>query len=224
LPDNRSIVGRDWEKAASAAERYMAAVASIPGVLIEVAAQHPLKAGVTPGQRFMARLTRGIELFDEYRLAGYKVEIYVPGSRHRVDERDDTVSLSTAGTRFLIAQGVPADVVHGDDLNELYRGENGVYGSADECWVASRYFRDAGFGHLVVVCSPTQLLRKAINYIGLGLVPLMYSVPGDGDAMTYVREALSSVPDALGDRFDENTGESTYSEILRRSRRPRDGE
>ena len=42
----------------------------------------------------------------------------------------DPQSLSQAGGEFLAKLGVPPSAVHGDDLNERYKGDAGVYGMA----------------------------------------------------------------------------------------------
>jgi hypothetical protein len=119
--------------------------------LIEVSAQHPLVGGTRPDEEFGVRLERGKELRDELMGRGFRVELYVPGSRHKHDGVPDLVSLSSAGTSYLIDSGIPSEVIHGDDLNERYKGAAGVYGSADECFVAASYFKDGEFGLLASV-------------------------------------------------------------------------
>jgi hypothetical protein len=66
-----------------------------------LAAQHPLRGGIAPGQEFEQRLRLGHALWQVEVDAGRRVELYVPGSRHRHEGVDDHVSLSEAGCAFL---------------------------------------------------------------------------------------------------------------------------
>src|SRR5271163_2833670 len=109
-----------WERKLAAARAAVEARQSVRKDLIEVAAQHPLVDGVAPGEEFVARLRLGLELYHRFRDAGAEVQIYVPGSRLMDNGVEDEISLSDAGTRFLLAHSVPAEVVHGDDLNDRY--------------------------------------------------------------------------------------------------------
>ncbi|WP_433065604.1 hypothetical protein [Dactylosporangium sp. CS-033363] len=209
-----------WRERYEAARAAMRARRGTPGALIEVAAQHPLAGGVTPGVEFAARLERGAELYRQLRAGGERVEVYVPGSRHRAGEVDDAVSLSAAGTRYLREAGLPAADLHGDDLNARYKGAEGVFGSADECFVAARYFLDAGFGRLYSVCSPSQLMRKTLHYIAFGVVPLNVTAPVDEPFHDYLYELFEAVPHVLGvDGTLQGPG-SREAERLRRERRP----
>src|SRR4051812_14774190 len=89
--------------------------------LIEVASQHPLAHGREPDDEFQARLRLGVALFRQRVAAGDQVEIYVPGSRHREGSAVDEISLSRAGTEYLVGLGVPDASIRGEDLNERYR-------------------------------------------------------------------------------------------------------
>jgi hypothetical protein len=168
-----------------------------PGTLIEIAAQHPLTDGVYPNDEFRARLNRGKEVFDRYRAVGDRVEVYVPGSRHVFQGRPDRISLSEAGRTYLISAGVPAAVIRGEDLNVRYKGADGVYGSADECFVTASYYKDAGFGTLVSVLSPTQMLRKTLHYIEFGVVPLNVTAPTMEGFHDYLDELFERIPRVL---------------------------
>jgi hypothetical protein len=210
-----------WRTKYSAARSFMAMRAGNPRVLIEVAAQHPLTGGVRPNEEFRTRLERGRELFDRYREGGHACEIYVPGSRHVIGEVTDRVSLSEAGCTYLAERGVPAAAVHGDDLNLKYKGSEGVYGSADECFVAASYYRDGDFGILASVCSPAQMIRKTLHYIEFGVVPLNFTAPVMEGFHDYIDELFIQVPYVLA--VDSRVqGDSTEARRLRAERKPRD--
>ncbi|MFD8322262.1 hypothetical protein [Kitasatospora purpeofusca] len=212
-----------WRDRLRAARAFMRTRDHLPGVLIEVAAQHPLVDGATPGEEFTARLRRGHELFQEYLKAGRPVEIYVPGSRHRHLGVEDRNSLSRAGGEFLEKLGVPPTAVHGDDLNERYKGDAGVYGSADECFVAASYFKDGGFGTLVSVCSPAQMMRKTLHYLQFGVHPLNHTAPTPEGHHDFLYELLVAVPDVLGTDDTLQSADSDGAERLRADRRPAEG-
>lgn len=89
-------------------------------VLIEVAAQHPLKKGKFPGEEYAKRLDIACELIDE------DTYIYLPGSLHIPDE----MPLSEAGKEYLLKKGVPED--------RIITTEDEAYNSTDECEIASR--------------------------------------------------------------------------------------
>ena len=144
--DAAELQGR-WRAKYLAARGFMAERAGHPRVLIEVAAQYPLEDGLRPNEEFRARLDRGQELFRRYREEGQFCEIYVPGSRHAFHGRADHVSLSEAGRAYLTDRGVRSGAIHGDDLNVRYRGDNGVYGAADECFVGALLLPGRGVRH-----------------------------------------------------------------------------
>jgi hypothetical protein len=186
-----------WRAKYMRARAFVRERAGKPGILIEIAAQHPLTDGVYPNDEFRARLTRGKEVFDRYRAVGDRVEVYVPGSRHVFQGRPDRISLSEAGRTYLINAGVPAAVIRGEDLNARYKGADGVYGSADECFVAASYYKDAGFGTLVSVLSPAQMLRKTLHYIEFGVVPLNVTAPTMEGFHDYLDELFEQIPRVL---------------------------
>lgn len=174
---HEKITKADWEAKYEAAEDFMASRSHNPTVLIEVSSQHPLRDGLYPGEEFKARLLEGMNLRDEAMADGLEVEIFVPGSRHRIGSVADLVSLSQAGTEFLQNNGVPREILHGQDLMDKYKGSKGVYSSADEAFVAASYFKDYPFGRLYSVVSPFQLMRKSLHYIWAGVIPLFYTAP-----------------------------------------------
>lgn len=181
--------------------------------LIEVAAQHPLADG-KPGAEFQARLDFACELYHSLCASGKKAHIYVPGSVHY----PDSCSLSEAGTRYLIKSGIPEENLLGDDMNRKYKGEDGVYNSADECYVASRIFTDGQYGHLHVVCSPRQMLRKQLFYIAFGVLPYFHTVPCDMYAHDLIYELFEAVPDVI---FRDHTWQDEHSLNGNRTRRER---
>ena len=190
-------------------------------VLIEVAAQHPLVNGSEPGEEFTARLERGKELFEKFRAEGMHVELYVPGSRHVHEGDPDKISLSEAGSFYLKNAGVPAEVIHGEDLNTAYKGTSGVYNSADECFVAASYFKDQGFGRLVSVVSPAQLLRKTLHYAASGVLPTSHTAPTDVMFHDYVEEAFDKIPYVLLVDHDLQSPDSRVAREMRAERQPR---
>lgn len=190
-------------------------------MLIEIAAQHPLVNGDQPGDEFSARLNRGVELFDTFRRLAPIVEVYVPGSLHMHGGSPDSVSLSYAGTTYLEAAGIPRSALHGDDLNLTYKGDAGVYNSADECFVTASYFKDQSFGHLVSVVSPAQLLRKTLHYAAFGVLPLSYTAPTEEMFHDYLDEIFEKIPYVLLVDHDLQSPESTAAAALRADRKPR---
>lgn len=209
-----------WQARRSAALAFMASRSHLRSALLEVSAQHPLSDGVTPNSEFRARLDAGLRLFHEFDKQEIAVQIYVPGSRHKHDGVEDSVSLSQAGCTYLRHRGVPGDVIHGDDLNDRYKGKQGVYGSADEAYVASSFFRDEGLGRLISVMSPAQLMRKSLHYLAFGIYPLSYAVPIFPAFHDYVDEALKSVPHTLFVDHDLQSQESAEAAKLRSLRYP----
>lgn len=191
------------------------------GVLIETAAQHPLKEGRLPNEEFSARLEKALDLYLQIREQSTEpVKIYVPGSVHMYDNQADAVSLSEAGCLYLLNRGIPKEDLFGDDANALYKGTEGVYNSSDECYVALRLFEALEYGRLCCVCSPAQLHRKALSYIEFGHVPEMYSVPVDDMFHNYVDEIFLFIPRLLvdGNGLQDNSEEA---DRLRKLRKPR---
>lgn len=211
-----------WEKKFEIAKSFMELRASIPTVLIEVAAQHPLINGEEPNEEFAYRLLLAKTLYEKERVLGKSVEIYVPGSRHVYKGVSDKISLSEAGSIFLERQGMSREVIHGDDLNFRYKGDKGVYSSADECFVASSYFKDSGFGSLFSVLSPVQVFRKTLHYIEFGVLPLNYTAPTLNTFHDYIDEIFEAVPYALFIDPDMQSENSERANELRRLRMPQD--
>ena len=145
-------------------------------VLIEVAAQHPLFHKTEPGEEFRKRLDKAIELYREFTDQGISVSIYVPGSRHKYNGIADDISLSLAGCNYLKSKGIPEHVLLGDEINIKYKGDDGVYNSADECYAASKVFDDGEYAKLICVCSPNQIARKTMLYMEFGCLPVCYGV------------------------------------------------
>lgn len=209
-----------WEQKFYHAKALMTERRNIRRVLIEVAAQHPLVGGVHPNEEFEARLYRGYELYTQLVESGHEVELYVPGSRHMFHGRADKISLSTAGTTYLVGRGVPAPHVRGDDLNHRYKGDEGVYNSADECFVTAAHFKDSNFGTLVCVLSPGQLHRKMLHYINFGVLPLAYTAPTVNAFHNYIHEALVELPYVLYEDSGLQAPDSVKANQARAQRRP----
>ena len=210
-----------WRSKYALARSFMAKRAVNTRTLIEIAAQHPLLDGVRPNREFSARLDRGQELFYQCEAFGNYVEIYVPGSRHTFEGKPDRISLSEAGQASMIRKGILSSAIHGDDLNARYKGSEGVYGSADECFVAASHYKDGDFGTLISVCSPAQMLRKTLHYIEFGVIPLNYTVPVADGFHNYLEELFEKIPRVLS--VDPRLqGDSADARTLREERKPGD--
>ena len=145
-------------------------------ILIEVAAQHPLREGKFPGEEYAKRLDIACELMGE------DVYIYLPGSLHIPDK----ISLSEAGKEYLLKKGVPED--------RIIITEDEVYNSTDECKVASRILLENEFAELICICSPAQLMRKALSYISFGVYPSFRIASCEELFHSYVEEATRNIP------------------------------
>ena len=118
----------DWKELSITADSNMVEYSidnSRYGVLIEVAAQHPLKDGVYPDIEFKKRLDLGVRLYNKYKDLGYKVSIYVPGSLHKGDK----IALGDAGRNYLIKNKINIDDILATEVTEELSDGNGVYGS-----------------------------------------------------------------------------------------------
>ncbi len=213
-----------WKEKEQAAILNMKRRKRNKNILIEVAAQHPLKDGLTPDLEFAARLDRAIELYHSKTAEGYGVKIYVPGSLHLdLDGVPDEVSLSEAGCTYLTENGIPEDRLFGNEQNNLYdtqRHHEGVYNTADECFIASKIFfsQEENFGQLYCVCSPNQLMRKNLFYMEFGIIPSVITVPTANMFHNFLNELLGSVPYILGE--DHNyQGENSKEAIRTRKER-----
>lgn len=189
------------------------------GTLIEVAAQHPLLHGRFPNEEFEKRLLRGKEIYDHERAEGVSAKIYVPGSLHQFEGIADEVSLSKAGTDFLIAQGVPPEDLYGDDVNLEFKGTEGVYNSSDECYVAVKLLETRNYGRLHCVCSSAQMMRKALSYVQFGFLPYFHTVTTDNMYHNYIDEIFKAIPILIHDG-NGLQGDSESGEQMRMMRNP----
>lgn len=167
-------------------------------VLIEIAAQHPLKDGKEPGLEFESRLLRAVELYKKEIENGNEVIFYIPGSKHCITNKEgekiqDEISLSEAGKNYLITHGIPQEIVRAGDSNTKYKGGKGVYNSGDECYVASKIYEDEECNKLISVVSPVQVFRKGMFYNEFGIQPQIYSVPVENTFHNYVGEFFWSL-------------------------------
>lgn len=185
-----------WKELFNAAKENMDERCDCDDELIEVAAQHPLKKNGEPSAEFKARLDYAVRLYSEISQE-HNAKIYVPGSVHMHYGRVDVQSLSSSGKTYLINKGVPEADILADEQNEKYKGEDGVYNSADECFVASQIFKNGYFKKLHCVCSPNQIHRKQLFYIAFGVLPLFYTVPCDKMMHNLIFELFHAVPDVL---------------------------
>lgn len=197
-------------------------------ILIEVAAQHPLIDGITPNEEFKARLDRASQLYYFLKSQKYSVEIYIPGNIHMdFNALADDISLSAAGKEYLVKERQfrnPEDI-HGDDLNNAFddtRTFSGVYNSADECYIASRYFfsSDKNFKCIYCICSPNQLMRKYIFYIENGIVPYIITVPTDEMFHNFFDELFEAVPYVIKEDHSLQSSESELAYKTRKERCP----
>lgn len=205
-----SALYQHWTALYDQAKAAMAARSAAPGILIEVAAQHPLVDGRAPNEEFSKRLTLAAELYFSQRPL-QPVKLYVPGSLHTPDQ----IPLSQAGKDFLLSLGVAEEDIFAEEANRNYKGEEGVYNSTDECFVASSLFRDLGYGHLHCVCSSAQMMRKALSYIQFGFVPYFHTVSCDRMYHSYVDEVFRYIPILL-----DGTAFPAEADRLRRLRKP----
>lgn len=182
-----------YEKALSAME---AARKSGNGVLIEVAAQHPLKDGLYPAEEFQARLDLGIMLYKELS-NNQVVKFYIPGSQHQENGKADLVSLSEAGKNYLISKGVSQENIFADDANYEIMGEKGVYNSTDECYVSCKLFEKYNFKELHLVCSPNQMMRKMLCYIDFGYFPNIHTASYNKMYHNPINEIFECIPKVL---------------------------
>ncbi len=187
-------------------------------VLIEVAAQHPLKRRSLPGEEFSKRLDLAVQIYENLQEEDYEVKIYVPGSRHRFANIDDKVSLSDAGAKYLADKGIPEEAILGEEENQRYKGEDGVYNSADECYVSSQIFKNGGYDRLISVCSPNQIMRKTLFYMEFGVLGECYSIPTGNMFHNPVNELFNSINTVL---YKDHSWQNPEGEAFRKSREER---
>ena len=166
------------------------------GVLIEVAAQHPLKDGMYPAEEFQIRLDLGLKLYNEL-IGSESVKFYIPGSRHQENGKADLVSLSEAGKNYLVGKGVSAENIFADDANFEIMGEKGVYNSTDECYVSCKLFEKYNFKEMHLVCSPNQMMRKMLCYIDFGYFPNIHTASYEKMYHNPINEIFECIPKVL---------------------------
>lgn len=222
-------LSKQWEDTASVywQEKYNFALQNIKSteecqrVLIQASAQHPLKNGLFPGKEFEKRLKLAISLYRKLKDEGKQVSIYVPGSLHKTADEEDRISLSASGKAFLLQNGIPEIDILGDDENVLYKGDNGVYNSADECFVSSKIYKNGGFDRLYCVCSPLQAVKDTLFFIENGIVPQIYAVPYENQFHNPYVEAAQILPDILHYDHSWQTENSFYGNKSRKERKPK---
>ncbi len=194
--------------------------------LIEVAAQHPLEGGNTPGKAFKERLDRAKEIYDKIKSNGRQCRIFVPGSLHV----GDSISLSEAGSEYLKSAGVPKNDLIMEDESEKYQKQTseyindkyrvnawGIYNSADECFVASNIFNEGEYDSLYCVCSANQMVRKKLFYFKNEVVPIM-STTSDDDFHNDIEELFDSLHFVL---YEDSEWQEPESECFKNSRKER---
>lgn len=150
-------------------------------ILMVSTSQHPLIKDIygkrtLVGHEFKERLDKIYQISKMCKDQLY--EFYIPASIHKDDNGIvDDISTSSAAENYLIFLGINPDVIHGDDLNLKYKGDDGVYNSADESFVATQYFKDnEKFKDIIVACSPDQQLRWELHSVANGVLPTFYEV------------------------------------------------
>ncbi len=217
---------KDWLNKEKQAKENMKEKGKNKRVLIEVAAQHPLKDGWEPNSEFRARLDRAAEIYHKNTNGGIETVIYVPGSVHLDgDGIADLRSLAAAGCEYLCGCGVPAEALHGDDLNDKdYKGRHfhGVYNTADECYVAAQFFNSESgrFKKLITICSPNQLMRKTLFYLENKIVPEVVTVPSEKLSHNFLYELFEATPYVLAVDHNWQSPDSAEAKRTRSQRVP----
>ena len=217
-----------WNDHEVEAEKNMNKHQIYKDVLIEVASQHPLNSDGTPLYEFAKRLDYAYELYNKLQKKSTEdnitrnIKIYVPGSLHLYDGIPDKCSLSESGKNYLINKGIPENDILADDYNQKYKGDKGVYNSADECYVASQIFLKERYGKIYAVCSPNQLARKQLFYISFGVMPYFYTVPSENMYHDIVEELIEKVPNVIYKDQDWQGEDSIYAQMSREERMPKD--
>lgn len=183
--------------------------------LIEVAAQHPLKKNGAPGEEFKLRLDEGIRLYHEFE---DNAKIYVPGSLHLYKGKPDPVSLCESGVKYLLENGIPEEDILGPKENELYKGSDGLYNSADECYVAASIFKDGDYSRLHCVCSSNQVARKKLFYMAFGVIAHFHCADADKRFHSDVDELIDCIPDVI---YRDHTWQDKNSKHFIRTREER---
>ena len=167
-------------------------------VLIEIAAIHPLVDG-KPGKEFEEHLLQGMELYELEKQKGNNPIIYIPGSLRYIINKTtnemevEAMPLAEAGKKFLISHGIPENIIRANLSNIEFKGENGVYNSADECYVATQIAKKENCGRIISVVSPVQIYRKALFYNEFGFNPEIYATGTEKTAHNYIGEIFWSL-------------------------------
>lgn len=221
--EQQPFIRQWWEQKLESAQLQMMAHQGFQNILIEVAALHPLNADGMPALEFQRRLDYAIELYRKLKdeNSGRKIHIYVPGSVHKPDK----IALSDAGKNYLTQCGISEDEILGDEKNNEYKGTQGVYNSADECYVSAQIFKNGEYCHLHLVCSPNQLARKTLFYIQFGVVPIIHTVPLDPlesqqSSHDFLYEVFEALPDVLYCDHDWQNQNSLDAIRTRKDRQP----
>lgn len=206
-----------WEKKYKKAEINMKdrLTSQNKNILIEVAAQHPLNEDGTPKSEFKERLYNSVLIYHKMKQKGYGVKIYVPGSKHMYNGKKDLMSLSNSGVAYLLNNGINKEDLYGEEMNNKYKGDNGVYNSADECYVASKIFLENDFNQIICICSSNQLLRKKFFYIEFGVIPLFRTIDVQNSAHSFIYEIFESVPNVI---YNDHSWQEENSVFAKKSR------
>lgn len=219
MTDMEEIYYNSWKEKYERAQVNTANVSGRSGILIEVAAQHPLLGKRYPNEEFEKRLLMAEKLYNRARRNNEVVKVYVPGSIHRFEGVCNEISLSSAGTHFLKDLGIPEDDLYGDDANLKFKGSEGVYNSSDECYVATKLFEELAYGQLHCVCSSAQMMRKALSYIQFGILPYFHTVTTNNMYHNYIDEIFKAIPALIHDG-NGLQGDSAIGEQMRKLRNP----
>ena len=133
----------------------------------------------------------------------------------------DNCSLSQAGKEYLVSIGVDEESIMGNEMNIKYKGEEGVYNSADECFVATQIYNEYSFCHLHTICSQNQALRKQLFYIAFGVVPFVYTVPSNVLAHDFIFELFEAVPNIIYYDHTWQDKDSSNGNRTRNERKPK---
>ena len=201
--------------------------------LIEIAAQHPLENGITPGIEFTARLDEAVRIYRQLKMENNQqvVKMFVPGSIHCENGRCDTIELSQAGIEYLknkLSEIEFGDVLSNDETNKKYMGEDGVYNLEDECYVATQVYYNickitrCESGQIICVCSPNQVMRKTFVYLKYGIEVMCHSVPVPGKKMYHnpIDEYFYSLRRIVYQADDWQDKDNDVFQQSRKKRRP----
>ena len=206
-----------WQDKKASAELHMKSHQhTSKKILIEIAAQHPLDQGLYPNEEFKKRLDAALHIYKK--MGKDNVWFYVPGSVHKYNGITDKISLSVAGENYLIKQGIERTHIFAEAANTKYKGNHGVFNSADECFVSSKIFNDNNFSKLICVCSPYQTMRKTFYYLEFGIIPICYGIPGENMYHDVITEYFGSLYDTV---YEDHNWQDENSSAFLESRRER---